>query len=210
MTWLWILLRCLFPADPIRQTAEAMRHRVAQLIHISQDKTQLAELLVTPALRLHLEQLILDAEDCLRLWIAMRGHQIARIRPRLPRDRATPNLTHAKDLFHLLARIAALADDCDHMEQRAQAHADRLTRLRDADPLAAHGSPDTWNGAWLRHAAHHEALGVAGFFKAQSGLMVSSKAMRSMALRPSSHEAVLTALAAPTRAPPHSIAGANP
>jgi hypothetical protein len=201
MTWLWILLRCLFPADPIRQTAEAMRHRVAQLIHISQDKAQLAELLINPAFRLHLEQLILDAEDCLRLWIAMRGHQIARIRPRLPRDRATPHLTHAKDLFHLLARIAALADDCDHMEQRAQSHAQKLRQLRDADPLGAHGSPQQTKDAARCAVAHSDAAIVARF---QLGLI-----LRDREAIVSKDEAVLTALAS-ARAPPHSIAGATP
>ena len=204
MEWLWIFLRYLFPRDHIRQGAEALRHRVAQLIHIAKDEAQLAQLLIDPALRRHLEFMILDAEDCLRLWIAMRGCQIARIRPGMPHERATPYLTRAKDLPELLARIYELLEACEKMEQRAQAHAGRLKRLRDANPLAAHGSPDTWNGAWLRHAAHHEAVGVAGFLNPQSGLMVSSKAMRSMALRPSNHEAVLTP------GPPHSIAGANP
>ncbi len=204
MSWLWLILRALFPGDPIRQVAEGLRHRALQLVHVSQDEATLAELLINPALRLHLEQLILDAEDSLRLWIAMRGCQIARIRPGLPHRRATPRLTRAKSLPELLARIAALVIACTEMEQRAQAHADRLKRLRNADPLGAYGSTD----AWLRHAAHHEAVGVSSF---QSGLMVSSKAMHRMALRPSNHEAVLTALAATlVRATPHSIEGANP
>ncbi len=204
MSWLWLILRALFPGDPLRQVAEGLRHRVLQLVHVSQDEATLAELLVNPALRLQLELLILDAEDSLRLWIAMRGCQIARIRPGLPHKRSTPHLTHAKSLPELVGRIAALVIACTEMEDRAQAHADRLKQLRNADPLGAHGSTD----AWLRHAAHHEAVGVSSF---QSGLMVSSKAMHRMALHPSNHEAVLTALAAaPTHGPPHSIAGAAP
>ncbi len=201
MSWLWIILRYLFPGDPIRQVAEGLRHRALQLVHVSQDEATLAELLINPALRLHLEQLILDAEDSLRLWIAMRGCQIARIRPGLPHKRSTPRLTHAKSLPELLARIAALVIACTEMEARAQAHAEKLKRLRDADPLAAytspaaHGSTDAARCA----AAHHEAAGVA---QSLSGLM---------ALRPSNDRAALTALAASlTRGPPHSIAGANP
>jgi|JI9StandDraft_2_1071091.scaffolds.fasta_scaffold00126_29 hypothetical protein len=204
MTWLWIMLRYLFPRDPLRQGAEAVRHRVVQLVDMANDDNWLQELLTDPAIRLQIELIILDAEDTLRLWIAMRGCQIAGIRLGVAHERAIPNLTRAKDLPELLARIYELLEACEKMEQRAQAHAGRLKRLRDANPLAAHGSPDTWNGAWLRHAAHHEAVGVAGFLNPQSGLMVSSKAMRSMALRPSNHEAVLTP------GPPHSIAGANP
>ncbi len=203
MSWLWLILRAFFPGDPLRQVAEGLRHRALQLVHAAKDEATLAELLINPALRLHLELLILDAEDSLRLWIGMRGCQIARIRPGLPHRRATPRLTRAKSLPELVGRIASLVIACTEMEERAQAHADRLKRLRDADPLGlgAHGSTDAARCA----AAHHEAVGVSSF---QSGLMVSSKAMRSMALRPSNHEAVLTA--APTHGPPHSIAGATP
>jgi hypothetical protein len=194
MEWLWIILRYLFPRDHIRQGAEALRHRVAQLVHIAQDEAQLAQLLIDPALRLQLEFMILDAEDCLRLWIAMRGCQIAKQRPNKPHMRAAPHLTHAKDLPDLLARIAALAAACAAMEQRAQAHAARLSQMREADPLGA---------IVPCAAAHHEAVGVA------PSHMVSSNGMRRMALRPSNHEAVLTALAT-LRGPPHSIAGATP
>ena len=201
MAWLWILLRCLFPVDPIRQTAEAMRHRVKQLIHVSKDQATLAQLLIDPALRLQLERTILDAEDCLRLWIAMRGRQIAKLRPKVPRDRATPHLTHAKSLAELLARIAALVVDCQAMEQRAQAHADRPKRLREADPLGAHGSPQQTQGAARCAAARHEAVGVSKF---QTGLI-----LRDREAIVSKDEAVLTALAL-TSGPPHSIAGANP
>jgi hypothetical protein len=158
MDWLWIILRALFPRDPIRQGAEAIRQRVVQLMNIANADNWLQELLTDPAIRLQIELIILDAEDTLRLWIAMRGCQIAGVRLGVPHERAIPNLTRAKDLPELLARIYELLEACEKMEQRAQAHADRLKRLRDADPLAAHGSPDTWNGAWLRHAAQHEAV----------------------------------------------------
>lgn len=208
MTWLWIILRYLFPADPIRQGAEALRQRAQQLIHVANDAATLAELLINPALRLQLEFLILDAEDSLRLWIAMRGHQIAKIRPKVPRRRADLHLTHPKSRAELLARIATFVADCEQMEQRAQAHAAKLKRMRDANPLAAYGSPDSLSVAARSAAAHHEAV---EFAKASLGLMVSSGAMPCMAARPSNHEAVLTALtAALAHGPPNSIAGANP
>ena len=158
MDWFWIILRALFPRDPISQGAEAIRQRVVQLMDIANDDNWLQELLTDPAIRLQIELIILDAEDTLRLWIAMRGCQIAGIRLGVAHERAIPNLTRAKDLPELLARIYELLEACEKMEQRAQAHADRLKRMRDADPLGAHGSTDAWNGAWLRHAAHHEAV----------------------------------------------------
>ena len=199
MQLIWIILRSLFPRDPLRQGAEVLRQRVAQLAHIAQDPDTLRQLFLDPALRLQLELLILDVEDCLRLWIAMRGCQIARVRPKSPRRRCTPHLTHARDARDLITRIVALAAMFHKREKLARAHARKLKQLRNANPLglAAHGS----TGAARCAAAHHEAVDAA------VGLMVSS----TRSVRPSNHEAVLTALASClTRASPHSIAGAIP
>ena len=82
------------------------RGAVGRLVPIDHSGADLfAQLLLDPALRLQLEFLILDAEDCLRLWIAMRGCQIAKIRPKAPRRRATPHLTHPRSRAELLARL---------------------------------------------------------------------------------------------------------
>jgi hypothetical protein len=135
MQLIWIILRALFPRDPLRQGAEVLRHRVAQLAHVAQDPATLRRLFFDPALRLQLELLILDVEDCLRLWIAMRGCQIARVRPKSPRRRCTPHLTHARDLRDLIARIHALATMFAKREKLARAHAAKLKQLRNANPL---------------------------------------------------------------------------
>ena len=198
MQLIWIILRSLFPRDPLRQGAEVLRQRVAQLAHIAQDPDTLRQLFLDPALRLRLELLILDVEDCLRLWIAMRGCQIARVRPKSPRRRCTPHLTHARDARDLITRIVALAAMFRNREKLARAHARKLKQLRDANPLglAAHGS----TGAARCAAAHHEAADAA------VGLI-----LRDREAIVSKDEAVLTALAScPTRASPHSIAGATP
>jgi hypothetical protein len=198
MQLLWIILRSLFPRDPLRQGAEVLRQRVAQLAHVVQDPATLGQLLNDPALRLQLELLILDVEDCLRLWIAMRGCQIARVRPKSPRRRCTPHLTHARDARDLITRIVALAAMFRNREKLARAHARKLKQLRDANPLglAAHGS----TGAARCAAAHHETVDAA------LGLI-----LRDREAIVSKDEAVLTALASClTRAPPHSIAGVTP
>jgi hypothetical protein len=127
----------------------------------------------------------------------MRGCQIAKIRPKAPRRRATPHLTHPRSRAEPLARIAAFIADCQAMEERAQAHAAKLKQMRDSDPLAAYGSTDAARCA----AADHEAI---AFFKSMTGLI-----LRDREAIVSKDEAVLTALAT-SRAPPHSIAGANP
>jgi hypothetical protein len=202
MEWLWIILRYLFPRDQIRQGAEALRHRVAQLVHIAQDEAQLAQLLIDPALRLQLEFMILDAEDCLRLWIAMRGCQIAKQRPNKPHRRAAPHLTHAKDLSDLLARIAALAAACAAMEKRAQAHAARLTQMREADPLSLRASSP------LRHAAHATSPSFAGGGRRLSSLAEGGGGGTARSVV--TEGAARSAAAISTRGPPHSIAGATP
>jgi hypothetical protein len=202
MSWLWIILRALFPRDPIRQGAEAIRQRVVQLVGIVNDDTWLQELLSDPAIRLQIELIILDAEDTLRLWIAMRGCQIAGIRLGVPHECAIPNLTRAKDLPELLARIYELLEACEKMEQRAQAHAERLKRLRDLDPLDIRTACGP-----LRHDASHRATSPAF---GEGGLSSTGKAggggMRSM----TEGGWPRSADAAPTRAPPYSIAGATP
>lgn len=200
MEWLWIILRYLFPRDHLRQGAEALRQRVAQLVHIAKDEAQLAQLLIDPALRRQLEFMILDAEDCLRLWIAMRGCQIAKQRPNKPHSRAAPNLTHAKDLPELLARIAALAAACAAMEQRAQMHAARLTQMREADPLSLRASSP------LRHAPHATSPGFAGGGLSSLSEAGGGGATRSVVTEGAARSAALAA----TRGPPHSIEGAIP
>jgi hypothetical protein len=181
MQLIWIILRHLFPRDPLRQGAEALRQRIAQLAHIAQDPATLGQLLIDPNLRLQLELLILDVEDCLRLWIAMRGCQIAKVRPKSPRRRCTPHLTHARDLNDLIARIRMVAAMFRNREKLARAHARKLKQLRDANPL---GISDV--------ALSSLAEGGGG-------------GMRSMT-EGAARSADLTS----TRRPPHSIEGATP
>jgi hypothetical protein len=201
MEWLWIILRYLFPGDPIRQSAEAVRHRVIQLVDTVTDGAWLPQLEADPAFRLYLEFLILDAEDCLRLWISLRGCQIAGVRRKAPWVRCDPHLVHAKDLPELITRIRALAAMCERMEDLAQAHAARLTRLRDSDPLGIRTACGP-----LRHDAAHRATSPSFAGGGQSSLAEGGGGgMRSM-----TEGAARSADAAPKRAPPHSNEGAIP
>jgi hypothetical protein len=177
------------------------------------DDNWLQELLTDPAIRLQIELIILDAEDTLRLWIAMRGCQIAGIRLGVPHECAIPNLTRAKDLPELLARIYELLEACEKMEQRAQAHAQKLKRLRDLDPLDIRTACGP-----LRHAAHATSPGFAGGGRRLSSLAdLSAEARRAQAegggggaMRSIVTEGAARSAESLTRAPPHSIAGANP
>jgi hypothetical protein len=156
-----------------------------------------------PRFRLHIEALIIDYEAALHTAIGARACQIAKMRFRY-QHRASYRPTRALSVERLLARIRALVKLCNNIERLAQIRAERLKRERDADPLglAAHGSTD----AWLRHAAHHEAVGVVSLSVGPEGLMVSS----TRSVRPSNHEAVLTARATCPRGPPPTIVCNHP
>lgn len=205
MDWLWIILRYLFPLDPVRQCIAALCDRVTAMVQLILDDDALDELASNPDARIALEAALIDYEATLRLTIAARAHQIAKLRF-IPGKKSFHRPARARSLVDLVKRIRSLAMDCADIERLAQLQAIRLKREREADPLglAAHGSTD----AWLRHAAHHEAVGVASIYtSAKSGLILSS----TRSVRPSKDEAVLTTASnAHARAPPVFDVFANP
>lgn len=158
MDWLWIILRYLFPLDPVRQCIAALCDRVTAMVQLILDDDALDELARNPDARIALEAALIDYEATLRLTIAARAHQIAKLRF-IPGKKSFHRPTRARSLVDLVKRIQILAKDCAGIEHLAQLQAIRLKRAHDADPLglAAHGSTD----AALRAAAHHEAVDVA-------------------------------------------------
>ena len=156
MQWLWLLLAYLFPRDPVRQMVEAARQLVANLAEGFQNPETLEALAEDDAYRAHVEAIAKDYEATVHLAIAARACAIAGVRFRLvARPFHTPS--RPQSLAHLIKRIHALVALCDDIERLAQLRAIQLKREHDADPLGIHGSTD----AWLRHAAHHELVGVA-------------------------------------------------
>jgi hypothetical protein len=194
MQWLRLLLAYLFPRDPVRQV-------VANLAEGMRNPATLAALAEDDAYRAHVEAIAKDYEATAHLAIAARACAIAGIRFR-PAARPFHTPSRPQSLAHLIRRIHTLVALCDDIERLAQLRAMKLRRERERDPLglAAHGSTD----AWLRHAAHHEAVGVAQFLRIPIGLILSS----TRSVRPSKDEAVLTAV--PARAPPVFDAAPHP
>ncbi len=134
MDWLWILLRYLFPSDPVRQCIAAARHAVAQLASdLMQEDVRLAFEHDEQARR-NVACAIQVYEHLVRTAIAARACQIAGLAfgQRLERPCIPPR---AKDLIDLLARLGDLASMCHDIERLAQLHAVKLTRLHAADPL---------------------------------------------------------------------------
>ena len=205
MDWLWIILRYLFPLDPVRQCIAALCDRVTAMVQLILDDDALDELASNPDARIALEAALIDYEATLRLTIAARAHQIAKLRF-VPDKKSFHRPARARSLVDLVKRIRSLAMDCADIERLAQLQAVRLKREREADPLglAAHGSTD----AALRAAAHHEAVGVS-----RKGSPIALMVSSTQSVRPSNHERVLTGAsrnAAAARAPPVFDAFANP
>jgi hypothetical protein len=139
MDWLWILLRYLFPSDPVRQCIAAARHAVAQLASdLMQEDVRLAFRHDEQARR-NVACPIQVYEHLVRTAIAARPFG-----QRLERPCISPR---AKDLIDLLARLGDLAGMCRDIERLAQRHAVKLTRLHAADPLGLEATSP------LRHAA---------------------------------------------------------
>ena len=204
MEWLWIILRYLFPHDRVRQGIEAVRRMVGDLALRALSDDSLDRFAHDPESRRYLEAHIIAHEANVRAVIAARACQIAGVVFR-PSWEEIHLPARAKSFIHVLARLNDLFEMCDDIERLARLRAVKLRRMREADPLglAAHGSTD----AALRAAAHHEAVGVAEFLKAQSGLIPSStRSVRRVypeLVEGSKDEAVLTITRSATpRAPP--------
>ena len=134
MEWLWIILRYLFPLDPVRQCIAALCDRVTAMLSIVLDDDALDDLASDPEARIALEAALIDYEATLRLTISARAHQIAKLRF-IPGKKAFHRPTRARSLVDLVKRIQILAKDCADIERLAQLQATRLKRARDADPL---------------------------------------------------------------------------
>ncbi|MEZ6029138.1 MAG: hypothetical protein R3C46_05245 [Hyphomonadaceae bacterium] len=137
MAWLWIILRWLFPNDPVRQSIEAARSRIQHLVDTVFTEEGLRALAGDPAERIYLEAILLDYEAALHLVIGGRACQIAKLRFS-PRHREFYRPSRAKSMIELLARLGDLVRMCGDIERLAQLRAAQLIRERDADPLAAH------------------------------------------------------------------------
>ena len=110
MEWLWIILRYLFPLDPVRQCIEALRDRTAAMVALVFNDEALDDLASDPLARIDIEAVLIDYESTLRLTIAGRAHQIAGLRFR-PGKRTFQRPTHAQSLVDLIRRIQIFARD---------------------------------------------------------------------------------------------------
>ena len=169
MEWLWIILRYLFPLDPVRQCIAALCDRVTVMVELILNDEALDDLAADPEARIALEAALIDYEATLRLTISARAHQIAKLRF-IPGKKAFHRPTRARSLIDLVKRIRVLALDCADIERLAQLQAIHLKRERDADPLGAITHAPSLRASPLRLDASHRSTspGFAGGGRRQS------------------------------------------
>jgi hypothetical protein len=139
MQLLWIILRWLYPTDPVQQCIGAARHRIALMASEVFSPQSLFLLEHDPEARLYIEALIIDYEAALHMAIGARACQIAKMRFRMHK-RTTYTPTRALNVPALLARVRALVAMVNNIERLAQIRAERLKRERDANPLSLRAS----------------------------------------------------------------------
>jgi len=209
MQLLWIILRALFPNDPVQQCIGAARHRIALMASEVFSPQSLFLLEHDPRARLHIEALIIDYEAALHMAIGARACQIAKMRFRF-RARAYYRPTRALSVEALLARIRALVTMANNIERLAQIRAERLKRERDADPLGLSQHTHLTAQPYLRSS--RRTPGPRADLKACSALQLQGCA--GLAIVPgsrlSSGRAGLEYAQTPARRPPPTIVSPHP
>ena len=170
MEWLWIILRYLFPLDPVRQCIAALCDRVTAMLSIVLDEDALEDLAADPEARIALEAALVDYEATLRLTISARAHQIAKLRF-IPGKKSFHRPTSARSLVDLVKnafRSSRKIAPTSNASARLQAN--RLKRKREADPLGALTLTPSLRDSPLRHDAARRATspGFAGGGQSQS------------------------------------------
>jgi hypothetical protein len=164
MQLLWIILRVLFPTDPVQQCIGAARHRIALMASEVFSLQTLFLLEHDPQARLHIEALIIDYEAALHTAIGARACQIAKLRFRYhPMTFYRPS--RALNTAALLKRIRAFVTMCNNIERLAQIRAERLKREHDANLLGC---------CPLRHAASQRATSPSLRLEEQTHRRLSS------------------------------------
>ena len=121
-----VLLRILFPLDPVARLREVTRDYLSEIMGWLDDPLDVAEIARRPDWLEILEAHIIVAENGVELLITERARQIAGLPFIYTRRMAPPHLRKVKSLSRLLNRITHLARLFHNLERLAARRADRL------------------------------------------------------------------------------------
>ena len=130
-----VLLRILFPLDPVARLREVTRDYISQIMGWLDDPLDVAEIARRPDWLEILEAHIIVAENGVELLITERARQLAGL-PFIYTQRMTPpHLRKVKSLSRLLKRLTHLARLFHNLERLAARRAQRLKREHSERPL---------------------------------------------------------------------------
>lgn len=130
----FVLLRILFPLDPVARLREVTRDYLGELIGYLEDPLGLEELQTDPFARASLEAEIAVAEHGVQLLIHERARQIAGQPFVFTSRMQMPALRRARSLREILARLSRLVALFDRLESLAARRAERMQEEATANP----------------------------------------------------------------------------
>jgi len=155
---LLILLRILFPLDPVARTRELMRNWLGMVMSWVADPEELEAYAYWSEDRAKLESCICFLEYAMQVLLHDRSQQILGLRYVHIPLQDKPHIRHPKSLNQLLKRLAQLARDFHTLDMLASRRADRMRRDRDSDPLRLAATPQSTSPALRAVEANHRPL----------------------------------------------------
>jgi hypothetical protein len=153
---LLILLRILFPLDPVARTRELMRSWLGMVMSWVADPEELEAYAYWTEDRARLESCICFLEYAMQVLIHDRSQQMLGQRYVHVPLQDKPHIRHPKSLNQLLKRLAQLARDFHNLDTLAARRADRMRRERDSDPLRLAATPQSTSPSLRLVEANHQ------------------------------------------------------
>jgi hypothetical protein len=155
---LLILLRILFPLDPVARSRELMRSWLGMVMGWVADPEELEAYAYWSEDRAKLESCICFLEYAMQVLIHDRAQQMLGQRYVHVPLQDKPHIRHPKSLNQLLKRLAQLARDFHTLDALAARRADRMRRERDSAPLRLAATPQSTSPTLCVVEANHRRL----------------------------------------------------
>jgi hypothetical protein len=155
---LLILLRILFPLDPVARTRELMRNWLGMVMSWVADPEELEAYAYWSEDRARLESCICFLEYAMQVLLHDRASQMLGQRYVHIPLQDKPHIRHPKSLNQLLKRLGQLARNFHNLDALAARRADRMRRDRDSDPLRLAATPQSTSPALRAVEANHRPL----------------------------------------------------
>jgi hypothetical protein len=155
---LLILLRILFPLDPVVRSRELMRNWLDMVMSWVADPEELEAYAYWSEDRAKLESCICFLEYAMQVLLHDRARQMLGQRYVHVPLQDKPHIRHPKSLNQLLKRLAQLARDFHNLDALAARRADRIKRERDSDPLRLAATPQSTSPTLCVVEANHRRL----------------------------------------------------